>query len=356
MSSNFLYLNPDIQARHDRHVTNKLKKIKADGTAEIDSTPNGFAFTLPPPPPPNLSIIKQAIALKFLISLIVFSLFFSQFTWAKEKVAIFDPTGSLSKADGEIVRELISEEVVKSGRYLLVERENINQVLKEVAYQQSGAVDEKDASRLGKQLGADLVCITVAHKQKEQFFISCRFVDVETAAVSGSGTGRHSKLFGATKSATSKMLKSHRKVLAKGVIKKPGAAIALNVFLPFGIGSYIQKDPNAWVLTLMDVAWLGTLGGYYIVNNDIVNNDSGTRPLEDNLRLSQSLLISTIVLGATSAVLGIVLPLTHYKKLQKRGISFLSRLEMEQAIENKGDNYSQYPVGVRLGLNLERRF
>lgn len=258
--------------------------------------------------------------------------------YAKEKVAVLDPSSTLSKKNTDIIREVITEELDKSDNYTLIERSSIKLVLKEIGYQQSGAVDEKDASRIGKQLGADLILITVAHELGSQVFVSCRLVNVETARVVGTATGKNRDVLSAGKSAVKKFLK-------RPGLRKPAVPIVLNILLPFGIGSYAQKDPNAWILTLVDLAGLGSLGGYLLVSDDIVNNGNNT---SQNTILLQTLFVSGIVMATTSAVLSVAMPLGHYKKLQKGNrVSFYPRFDLEQ------DNRI---AGILMGMDVRYKF
>jgi hypothetical protein len=79
---------------------------------------------------------------------------------------------------------------VKSNSYLAVERtaDFIKELNKEQTYQQSGAVDDNQISRLGKQFGVQLVCVAKVGKVGEKQFVSARLIDVETATVKSSTT------------------------------------------------------------------------------------------------------------------------------------------------------------------------
>ena len=72
-----------------------------------------------------------------------------------------------------------------SGRYFAIERTQgfLNQLSKEQDYQQTGAVDDSDLTRLGKQFGVHYVCIAKTSRLFGDYFISTRLIDVETATV-----------------------------------------------------------------------------------------------------------------------------------------------------------------------------
>ena len=72
-----------------------------------------------------------------------------------------------------------------SGRYVAIERTNgfLAQLGKEQKYQRTGAVDDSDISRLGKQFGVQYVCVADVSDVFGEKFISTRLIDVETAEI-----------------------------------------------------------------------------------------------------------------------------------------------------------------------------
>lgn len=100
-----------------------------------------------------------------------------------KKVAIFDPVGIDNKERSTIVREVISTNIAEHPNYVPVERALISKVLEENEYQQKGLVDESQVSELGKQMGADYVCVSVIKPLENNFFITGKLVDVNTATV-----------------------------------------------------------------------------------------------------------------------------------------------------------------------------
>ena len=72
-----------------------------------------------------------------------------------------------------------------SGRYLAIERTQgfLNQLSKEQAYQQTGAVDDSDLMRLGKQFGVQYVCVAKTSQLFGDYYIASRLIDVEHGEV-----------------------------------------------------------------------------------------------------------------------------------------------------------------------------
>jgi len=131
-----------------------------------------------------------------------------------QKIAVFDATGIDDKDKVEIAREIIQTTLIQYTNtsneriYAVLEREKIDIVLKENKYQFSGLVNESELSEVGKQLGADLVCVSVVKKLNNTYFVSCRLIEVETALAKTAATYRNPDLFNAIEGAINKMLRN----------------------------------------------------------------------------------------------------------------------------------------------------
>lgn len=73
----------------------------------------------------------------------------------------------------------------QTGGYIAIERTDsfLAEISKEQAYQRNGTVDDKEISSLGKQFGAQLVCVVVISPIFNENYVSARLIDVETAEV-----------------------------------------------------------------------------------------------------------------------------------------------------------------------------
>lgn len=102
----------------------------------------------------------------------------------QKKVAVY-----VTGADVGICKVLGSKLTLAMGRngYSVTERTNdfLTAIAKEQSYQQSGAVDDKEISRIGKQFGAQFVCVATIDEAFNLPYISARLIDVETAEVEG---------------------------------------------------------------------------------------------------------------------------------------------------------------------------
>ena len=102
-----------------------------------------------------------------------------------KKVAVYIIKNEAGKDIGRVLGDKLVAGFTKSGRYIAIERTNsfLSQLSKEQKYQQSGAVDDSEISRLGKQFGVQYVCVADVSDVLGEKYISARLVDVETAEV-----------------------------------------------------------------------------------------------------------------------------------------------------------------------------
>ncbi|MBO7234891.1 MAG: hypothetical protein J6V13_07905 [Paludibacteraceae bacterium] len=100
----------------------------------------------------------------------------------QKKVAVYvtgdDPINS-------IMGDHLVDGIAHDGKYIAVERTAsfLNELVKEQSYQRTGAVDDSELSRLGKQFGVDYVCVATPFDVWGEKYISARMIDVERAEV-----------------------------------------------------------------------------------------------------------------------------------------------------------------------------
>ncbi len=104
----------------------------------------------------------------------------------KKKVAVYVTSDEerVSSAETVVSGALISA-IIQSDTYQAVERANdfMKQINEEQHYQHSGNVDNEQISELGKQFGADLVCVAKISSFDKTCHIQARIIDVETVTV-----------------------------------------------------------------------------------------------------------------------------------------------------------------------------
>ena len=114
---------------------------------------------------------------------------------AKPTVAVLDfSANNASASDAAMVSELIRTAVVRTGKYSVIEKNNMNMVLAEQAFQRTGCTDETCAVKLGKVLNARKVIVGSYGMLEGNRLINARLVDVETGKIDSSESLRVDKV------------------------------------------------------------------------------------------------------------------------------------------------------------------
>ena len=105
----------------------------------------------------------------------------------KKKLAVLDPViagEKLTEGLAISVREIVSSSFVNNAdNYAIVERSLIDKVIQEAKFSNSDAVDESQATQLGKLAGADKVVLTVISRFDNRCMMSIKLIDVESATI-----------------------------------------------------------------------------------------------------------------------------------------------------------------------------
>jgi TolB-like protein len=89
-----------------------------------------------------------------------------------------DPTVSVP------VTDKIIEEMVNSGKFIVIDRANVEQILREKEFQlSSGIVRAEEARQAGEYLGADFVVVANASRVGSTYVISAKMIDVVTGEI-----------------------------------------------------------------------------------------------------------------------------------------------------------------------------
>ena len=118
------------------------------------------------------------IILVLMLSLLSLTSFAQQ-----KKVAVY-VTGQQTDIN-KVLGDKLVEAFAKSGKYIAIERTSsfLAELSKEQNYQRTGAVDDNEVSRIGKQFGVQLVCVADISEAYGQKYVSARLIDVETAEI-----------------------------------------------------------------------------------------------------------------------------------------------------------------------------
>lgn len=104
---------------------------------------------------------------------------------AWKKIAVYITPSDAGKDISNILGDVLVAGFSKNGRYVAVERTNtfLSQLSAEQDYQRNGAVNDRDISLLGKQMGVNYVCVADVSEVLGEKYISARLIDVETAEI-----------------------------------------------------------------------------------------------------------------------------------------------------------------------------
>lgn len=84
---------------------------------------------------------------------------------------------------GSMISEIFTTEAVNSRAFKIVEREQLNKVLKEYQISQSGIIDTRQAQEIGKMLGADAIITGSVMKIGVLLRIDARIIRIKTGVI-----------------------------------------------------------------------------------------------------------------------------------------------------------------------------
>ena len=108
-------------------------------------------------------------------------------THITRRVAIIDFEDLNTKSQelnlGKVLSEMLTVEILKSGEYEVVERNQLKGVMRELRLGLAGIIDSSSAKEVGRILGADAIIGGSITEVGNFFNISARVIDVETARI-----------------------------------------------------------------------------------------------------------------------------------------------------------------------------
>ena len=94
-------------------------------------------------------------------------------------VGSLEPQG-VSTSDAAVISDMLRNELIKTKAFNVVEKQNMDKILAEHAFQQTGCTSEDCAVKLGRILNVQKMVMGSFGKLMGNYFISVRVVDVET--------------------------------------------------------------------------------------------------------------------------------------------------------------------------------
>jgi len=105
------------------------------------------------------------------------------FRWRNMAVVDLD-SRNVSTVESAVVADYLRQEFVRSGKFSVVDRKNMELILKEQKFQQTGCTAEMCAVKIGKILNVKMIVVgSLSKVNNKHFVINLNCIDVETAEI-----------------------------------------------------------------------------------------------------------------------------------------------------------------------------
>ena len=101
-----------------------------------------------------------------------------------QTIAILEFEGKgISQTEASALTDRLNNEIYKLGKYKLVERNQVNEILKEQGFQQTGCSSDECVAEVGRLLGAQKMVAGSISKVGEVYSVSARIVDMQSGEI-----------------------------------------------------------------------------------------------------------------------------------------------------------------------------
>jgi len=121
--------------------------------------------------------------LSFILICTIFPFYLSAQTNLKNISVLRFLAQNVSPVEAEIVSDLLSVALVESKQYSVIDRNNMDKILKEQSFQQTGCTDSECAVQIGRLLNMDYMITGTLAKLGSSYFITVSIIDVETSRI-----------------------------------------------------------------------------------------------------------------------------------------------------------------------------
>jgi len=175
----------------------------------------------------------------------------------KEHIAVVELRGEISESESAALTDKVIDEILKSDKYLLFERSQMEDILREQGFQQTGCTNTECAIEIGQLLGVKKIVFGNIGKVGKIYSVSLKMVNVETGEIE--------------KSTSIETKGTLEDVLTKGIIKAVQALIGTMVTTQISTtdraGKVTKKrHPAQTVIAIISAAagvGFGAASGYY---------------------------------------------------------------------------------------------
>lgn len=108
-------------------------------------------------------------------------------TGHQPNLAVLPLEANLDKPEnaGDMLAQVLATRLAAQGEYTVIDRSDLDRVLKEQEVRLSGLVDPKKAAEVGKLIGAELLITGRIVKNEDQLYAFCKAISVETSELKG---------------------------------------------------------------------------------------------------------------------------------------------------------------------------
>ena len=127
--------------------------------------------------------------MKKLLILLLSALSLSIF--AQKQVAMLEPlvvAGNVKPIEKSMIRGEMTKAIASQSGYSAFSRTDIDQIMIEQKFQQSGMVDDATRKRIGAMQGVDYVCITKITKEGNAYYLEANLLNIESGQISSPAT------------------------------------------------------------------------------------------------------------------------------------------------------------------------
>jgi TolB-like protein len=117
------------------------------------------------------------------MSFVCATLFFA--AMAQENIAVMElEAKNMSRQEASVLTDKLSSEIIKTRKFNVMERERMNEILKEQGFQQSGVCSSDEcAERAGKIIGVSRMIAGSVGRVGQSYLVTLRMIDVETGKI-----------------------------------------------------------------------------------------------------------------------------------------------------------------------------
>ena len=171
-----------------------------------------------------------------------------------------DNKGGLTDQECSLLSDNVRQELFSSGRYRVVDRKNMDQILNEQGFQLTGCTSQECAVQVGKLLGVEKMVVGSIGKLGQKFMLNLQMLNIETGEIDSMASDECS--------CTVENLSEKIRVLARGVsagseLGKAPIPVAEKPAAAEGKSSR-PWSKKAWVWALVAGVLIAGGGGYGI--------------------------------------------------------------------------------------------